>query len=67
MKHCYYDDKKKLYTIKKRSNGKTEFFGSYKTIEEATLAVELFEKSGWHKEDNWVIRAEVKEKINGDA
>ena len=65
MKHCYYDSKKKRYHINKTINGKTEFFGSYKNIEEAKLAVELFEKSGWHKEDNWVIRAEVKEKLNG--
>lgn len=67
MKHCYYNNKTKLYEITKSINGKLEFFGSYKTIEEAKLAVELFEKTGWHKEDNWAVRAEVKEKINGEA
>ena len=66
MKHCYYDEKKKLYNIKKTINNKTEFFGAYKNIEEAKLAVKLFEKTGWHKEDNWIIRAEVKEQIGGN-
>lgn len=63
MKHIRYNETKKLYQIRKTINNKNEFFGSYKNLEEAKLAVELLEKTGWHKEDDWAIRAEVKEQM----
>ena len=60
-KYCYYDSKNKVYHIRKRINGKQQFFGTYPNEEEASLAVKLFEKTGWKKEDNWAIKAKVKE------
>ena len=60
-KYCYWDTKNKVYHIRRRINGKNINFGTYPTEEEAALAVELYEKCGWKKEDNWRIKAEVKE------
>jgi len=63
VKYVYYDSRNEVWRVSKRINGKQTLFGTYNTEEEAALAAELFEKTGWHKEDNWVIKAEVKEKL----
>ena len=42
------------------------YFGTYKTEEAARLAVWLYEKYGWDKENNWRVKAEVNE-ILGDG
>lgn len=60
-KYCYYDSRNKVWHIRRRIKGKQLFFGTYPTEEEAALAVKFFEKNGWKKEDNWRIKAEVKE------
>lgn len=60
-KYCYWNEKNKVYHIRRRINGKNINFGTYPTEEEAALAVELYAKSGWNKEDNWAIKAKVKE------
>ena len=60
-KYYFQDPKNGLFNIRKRINGKTEHFGAYKKEEEAKLAIQIFKKTGWHKEDRWVVKAEVKE------
>lgn len=60
-KYCYWDGKNKVFQIRRRIQGKTLNFGTYPNEEEAALAVEFFEKNGWNKEDNWKIKAKVKE------
>lgn len=62
-KNYVYDTHQELYFVRKRINGKTEHFGSFKTEQQAKLAVELYNKTGWHKEDSWAIRAEVHEQL----
>ena len=60
-KYCYWDGKNKCFYVRRRIKGALINFGTYPNEEEAALAVELFEKTGWNKEDNWKIKAEVKE------
>ena len=60
-KYCYWDKKNKVFHVRRRIQGKMLNFGTYRTEEEAALAVELFEKTGWNKKDNWKIKAKVKE------
>lgn len=62
-KYYFYDSNKDLWIVSRTINGKSEFFCSFKTEEAAQLAVEIFEKSGWHIEDKWIVRAEVREKL----
>lgn len=61
MNYCYHDKTRGIYRITKRVNGKQKHFGCYTNKEEAELAVELFEKTGWNPEDNWAIKAKAKE------
>ncbi|MBQ2651924.1 MAG: hypothetical protein IJF83_00055 [Methanobrevibacter sp.] len=65
-KYVYRDNKNNVFRISRRINGKQLNFGTYPTQEEANLAVELYEKHGWNKENNWAIKAQVKE-IMGDS
>ena len=60
-KYYFKDSKNGLFHIRKRIGQKTEHFGAYKKEEEAKLAIQIFKKTGWHKEDRWVVKAEVKE------
>lgn len=62
-KYCYWDEKNKVYRIRRRIKGKLTHFGTYPNEKEAALAVELYEKTGWNKKDNWKIKAKVKEII----
>ena len=65
-KYYSWHSTKKCYVIEKRINNRKHFFGYYKTEEQVKLAVELFNKYGWNKENNWRVKAEVREKI-GDV
>lgn len=60
-KYYYFDKFNNIFRITK----KHVHYGTYKTEEAARLAVQLFEKYGWNREDNWRVKAEVKE-ILGD-
>ena len=62
-KYYVQDPRTGYFNIRKTINGKIEHLGSYKHEEEAKLAVSLFKKTGWHKEDSWAIRAEVRDRI----
>lgn len=64
-KYVYWDEKNKVFKIRRQIKGKTLYFGSYAKEKEAALAVELFEKNGWNKKDNWKIKAKVKEIMEG--
>ena len=57
----YYSPCSKGFRVRKRINGKQYSFGTYPTEEAAKLAVKLFMENGWNPEDNWRIRAEVRE------
>lgn len=62
-KYYFQDPKTGLFNIRKRIKGKTEHFGAYKKEEEAKLAIELFKKTGWHKEDRWIVKEAVYDKL----
>lgn len=36
-------------------------YGRFNTEEEAQIAVELYQKYGWEKENRWKVKAEIKE------
>ena len=50
-----------VYLFSGQSNMGLKIKETNVTEEEAALAVELFEKTGWNKKDNWKIKAKVKE------
>ena len=64
-KYYYWNAANKMWTINKRINGQMHFFGYYKTEKAAQLAVKLYQKYGWKKENNWRIKHEVKQIIGG--
>lgn len=64
-KYSYYDGNKKLWYIRRRIKGKNINFGTYKTREEATRAVEIYNQIGWDPVKNWAVKAKVKEELYG--
>ena len=64
-KNYWHDKRRDVYIIVKTVNGKRKNFGQYKSEKEVKLAVELFEKYGWNKEDVWRVKFYVT-KILGD-
>ncbi len=60
-KNYWHDKRRDVYIISKTFNKKRKDFGQYKSEKEVKLAVELFEKYGWNKEDVWRVKAEVNE------
>ena len=67
VKYCYWDEKNKCFHVRRRINGTNINFGTYPNEEEAALAVELYSKQGWNKENNWAIKAQVKEIIRNST
>ena len=63
VKNIYYDSTKDMYKVSKKINGKMVHFGQFKNKEDAILAKNMFEENGWKVEDNWKIRAQVREII----
>lgn len=66
-KYYFYNQSKNCFIVSKRIRGKTNFFGYFKTEEAAKLAVKLFQKYGWDKENKWKVRYEVKKQISQEA
>lgn len=60
-KYYTYNKTHKLYQIKKRINGTWNYFGYYRTPEEAEEIVELLKTVNWEKEK---LPPEIQEKIN---
>ena len=65
-KYSSYDEKKKLWTIRRTIKGKTISFGSYKTRQEVEKAVEIYNRVGWDPIKNWAVKAKVKEELYGE-
>ena len=59
-KYYYFSKRQGRWLVQRKFNGKHVNFGQYSTEEEAKMAVELFHKYGWNKENNWRVKAEVK-------
>ena len=66
-KYYYWHEGRQCFVIYRRIKGKTNFFGYYKTEKAVQLAVKLFHKYGWKKENNWRIKHEVKQTLNGEG
>lgn len=65
-KYYWWSESKQLWVISKKINGTNKYFGYYKTEKAAKLAVELFKKYGWNKENIWRVKYEVKELLKKD-
>ena len=65
-KYSYYDQRNKVWRIRRRRKGKNINFGSYKTREECEKAVEIYQEIGWDPVKNWAVKAKVKEILYGE-
>ena len=59
-KYYHYNRSNKRYIVSKSIDGSQTYLGYYKTEEQAKLAVELYKKYGWSKENNWKVKYEVR-------
>lgn len=65
-KYSYYNEKNKNWVIRRQIKGKKIYFGSYRTREEASKAVEIYNRIGWDPVKNWHVRAKVREELYGE-